>query len=315
MPNDTTSPLATYLSHLDKGELAYQFSPAAQARGVLSAPGLPVHRQRPTLEWRVSKGLGTVLRHHRRASGRGRPLQRGADRLRRGLPADEPGRGHRPDAGEDRHAGALPRASPGRRGAARTRSSFRRRPRDGRLEARQRGDRRRRRIRSRPGRRRHERHRPDGAGHRPRARRLRASTCTTSTACSAPPTQARTSVLSLAEYLGISPTFIDSTILGGSSFEFHVAHAVAAIAARAVQGRGDRLRLDPAQRRPQAGLGARDQPLRDAVPAVPAVDRLCAGGLAPHARVRHHARAAGRGRGGGAPMGAAQSRPPGRRSR
>ncbi len=42
-------------------------------------------------------------------------------------------------------------------------------------------------------------------------------------------TQARTSGLSLAEYLGISPAFIDTTILGGSSFEFHVAHALAAL--------------------------------------------------------------------------------------
>jgi acetyl-CoA acetyltransferase len=42
-------------------------------------------------------------------------------------------------------------------------------------------------------------------------------------------TQARTSGLSLAEYLGISPAYIDTTILGGSSFEFHVAHAVAAL--------------------------------------------------------------------------------------
>ena len=42
-------------------------------------------------------------------------------------------------------------------------------------------------------------------------------------------TQARTSGLSLAEYLGISPSYIDTTILGGSSFEFHVAHALAAI--------------------------------------------------------------------------------------
>ena len=41
--------------------------------------------------------------------------------------------------------------------------------------------------------------------------------------------QARTSGLSLAEYLGISPGYIDTTILGGSSFEFHVAHALAAI--------------------------------------------------------------------------------------
>ncbi len=29
MPNDATSPFATYVSHLEKGELAYQFSPAA----------------------------------------------------------------------------------------------------------------------------------------------------------------------------------------------------------------------------------------------------------------------------------------------
>jgi acetyl-CoA acetyltransferase len=42
-------------------------------------------------------------------------------------------------------------------------------------------------------------------------------------------TQSRTSGLSLSEYLGISPRYIDTTILGGSSFMFHVAHAVAAL--------------------------------------------------------------------------------------
>ena len=42
-------------------------------------------------------------------------------------------------------------------------------------------------------------------------------------------TQSRTSGLNLSEYLGISPAFIDSTILGGSSFMFHVAHALLAI--------------------------------------------------------------------------------------
>src|SRR5438046_7250111 len=41
-------------------------------------------------------------------------------------------------------------------------------------------------------------------------------------------TQSRTSGLSLSEYLGISPRYIDTTILGGSSFMFHVANAVAA---------------------------------------------------------------------------------------
>src|ERR1044071_8898641 len=43
-------------------------------------------------------------------------------------------------------------------------------------------------------------------------------------------TQSRMSVLGLAEYLGIDPLFIGSTIVGGSSFEYHVAHAMAAIA-------------------------------------------------------------------------------------
>src|ERR1700688_1573465 len=42
-------------------------------------------------------------------------------------------------------------------------------------------------------------------------------------------TQSRASGLSLSEYLGISPAFIDTTILGGSSFMFHVGHALAAI--------------------------------------------------------------------------------------
>jgi acetyl-CoA acetyltransferase len=42
-------------------------------------------------------------------------------------------------------------------------------------------------------------------------------------------TQARLSVLGLAEYLGIDPAFTGSTIVGGSSFEYHVAHAMGAI--------------------------------------------------------------------------------------
>src|SRR5437868_13993607 len=42
-------------------------------------------------------------------------------------------------------------------------------------------------------------------------------------------TQSRTSGLALSEYLGISPAFVATTILGGSSFMFHVAHAQAAL--------------------------------------------------------------------------------------
>ena len=44
-------------------------------------------------------------------------------------------------------------------------------------------------------------------------------------------TQARTSALSLSEYLGIDAPFIGSTIVGGSSFEYHVAQAQQAIEA------------------------------------------------------------------------------------
>jgi len=42
--------------------------------------------------------------------------------------------------------------------------------------------------------------------------------------------QSRLSVLALAEYLGLDPKFIGSTIVGGSSFEYHVAQAMGAIA-------------------------------------------------------------------------------------
>jgi hypothetical protein len=44
-------------------------------------------------------------------------------------------------------------------------------------------------------------------------------------------TQARTSAMSLVEYLGLPDAYTDSTIVGGSSFEIHVAHAQAALAA------------------------------------------------------------------------------------
>jgi uncharacterized OB-fold protein len=53
------SPLAIYLEHLDKGELAYQFSPSANAAIFyprVIAPG----NGAADLEWRVSAGIGTV---------------------------------------------------------------------------------------------------------------------------------------------------------------------------------------------------------------------------------------------------------------
>jgi uncharacterized OB-fold protein len=59
MPNATTSPLATYVSHLEKGELAYQFSPAAN-RAVFFPRLVCPFTGSETLEWRVSAGRGTV---------------------------------------------------------------------------------------------------------------------------------------------------------------------------------------------------------------------------------------------------------------
>ena len=40
---------------------------------------------------------------------------------------------------------------------------------------------------------------------------------------------AGTSTLNTAEFLGITPRYTDSTAVGGSSFEIHIAHAMAAI--------------------------------------------------------------------------------------
>jgi uncharacterized protein len=59
MPNDATSPYATYVSHLEKGKLAYQFSPEAN-RAVFFPRVLCPFTGSDKLEWRVSKGRGTV---------------------------------------------------------------------------------------------------------------------------------------------------------------------------------------------------------------------------------------------------------------
>jgi len=59
MANAPTSPLGTYLAHLEKGELAYQFSPEAKAAIFYPRVICPITGS-DRLEWRVSKGLGTV---------------------------------------------------------------------------------------------------------------------------------------------------------------------------------------------------------------------------------------------------------------
>ena len=144
MERISQSPLAIYQAHLDKGELAYQWSPEASRAVFFPRADLPVHRQRPARmagQRRARHGLCD----DGHPSARGRPLQRRADRLRRGLPADEPGRGHRARGGA-RSACGSGSASIGPAATSRPiRSSPRWRARDGRAAARRRGDRRRRR--------------------------------------------------------------------------------------------------------------------------------------------------------------------------
>jgi uncharacterized OB-fold protein len=59
MPSQTQSPLKTYLDHLERGELAYQFSPTAN-RAVFYPRVLCPFTGSDRLEWRVSAGGGTV---------------------------------------------------------------------------------------------------------------------------------------------------------------------------------------------------------------------------------------------------------------
>ena len=59
MPTDQTSPFKTYLDHLARNELAYQFSREA-GRAVFYPRVICPFTGSDNLEWRVSKGLGTV---------------------------------------------------------------------------------------------------------------------------------------------------------------------------------------------------------------------------------------------------------------
>jgi uncharacterized OB-fold protein len=59
MANAATSPLGVYLDHLRRGELAYQFSPAANAAVFYPRVVCPFTGS-DDLQWRISKGLGTV---------------------------------------------------------------------------------------------------------------------------------------------------------------------------------------------------------------------------------------------------------------
>src|SRR6266700_2143257 len=59
MPTSDRSPLATYLEHLERGELGYQFSLDAH-RAVFFPRVICPFTGSDRLEWRVSAGLGTV---------------------------------------------------------------------------------------------------------------------------------------------------------------------------------------------------------------------------------------------------------------
>ena len=59
MANAPASPNGTYLEHLAKGELGYQFSPDANAAVFYPRVICPFTGS-DNLEWRVSKGMGTV---------------------------------------------------------------------------------------------------------------------------------------------------------------------------------------------------------------------------------------------------------------
>src|ERR1700733_6751061 len=105
------------------------------------------------------------------------------------------------------------------------------------------------------------------------------------------------SAVAFAEYLGLHPTFVESTMTGGSSYEVHVEHAAAAIAAGGCDVVGSVYastpRSDPPRQRPPPGAaGARTRhdraqphgrggaPLRDP----PADGSLRARGGTSHAR-------------------------------
>ncbi|WP_428483478.1 Zn-ribbon domain-containing OB-fold protein [Rhodopila sp.] len=59
MANAATSPLATYIAHLKRGELGYQYSASAN-QAVFYPRVIAPRTGADDLEWRISQGLGTV---------------------------------------------------------------------------------------------------------------------------------------------------------------------------------------------------------------------------------------------------------------
>src|ERR1700754_2021762 len=79
-------------------------------------------------------------------------------------------------------------------------------------------------------------------------------------------TQLPWATVELAEDLGIVPRHTDSTMIGGAAPRAHRGRPrVRGDRRRAVRGRGHRLRVDPAQRRPRVGVGPAARPVGGAV--------------------------------------------------
>ena len=256
MERMTQSPLTVYQAHLEKGELAYQWSPEA-GKAVFYPRVICPFTGSDRLEWRISAGLGTVyattVTHPREGAPYNVALidcDEGFRLMSRveDLPPEAVRIGmrvkfrvHRP--------GATSRP---------TRSSCRRDRPDGRAAARLGRDRRRRRIGSRRRRRGHEPDRPDGARHLPSTRRLRSW-------------NARRRWPHLCH--GAEPHFGSGACRVSRHFAGFCRHddprrlvlhvpcraCPGGTAARPVQSRGHRLRQHPAHDRAAARFGARIQ--------------------------------------------------------
>ena len=228
MPSNRDTPLKTYLDHLARGELAYQFSPAA-GRAVFYPRVLCPFTGSDRLEWRISKGLGTVHATTVVHPAEGKPfnvalvdcdegfrlMSRVEDippeqvrigqrvRFRRASARWRGATLSRLHAGAERVMEGLKRGGAAIVGVA---ESDLGQVADGLsvidLMA-------------------------QGTG---RALDDCGLSLKDVDGLFSATTQVRLSVLALAEYLGINPSFLGSTIVGGSSFEYHVAHAMGAIA-------------------------------------------------------------------------------------
>ena len=96
----------------------------------------------------------------------------------------------------------------------------------------------------------------------------------------------------VAHYLGITPTWVDGTSVGGCSFMLHVRHAAAAIEAGSVQDRADHpcreRQVDDRQAAALDGAGQPQWPVRVAVRRLRPAQHVSDSRAALHEDARHH---------------------------